>query len=368
MTVVIFDVDGVFLSEERCFDVSALSIHELLFNPRYLNLTQEKFNIQNSDERIADIRNRVFLNDEVLASFKKIGLNSNWDMLFITFSIVYINLLKDARINVEAIELEDLYKTGEMLGHVEADFSAVSEFLSSKPHSKETIYQALGTYAEETLNISDTRAFKLYGPIWQLGQHVYQEWYLGSDGVRDDGFQVEEGKNGYLNDEVWIESPEDIKNMLSGLLEAGCTIGIATGRSRNETLVPFEAEGVLSYFNDARISTASEVREAEKTEIADSTLSKPHPFSYLWSLYNHDSQYFENAVKAENIFEGEDVYVVGDSIADFYCSDTMNVKFIATLTGLTGEGIIPDFEALGVQLENMVPTVLNVPEIVLSNA
>lgn len=369
MTVVIFDVDGVFLSEERCFDVAALSVHELLFNPRYLNLTQEKFSIDINDETIAQIRDKVFLNDKILAYYKKMGLNSNWDMLFITFSIVYINILKDAKINLETINLENLYDTGEMLGHVEADFTRVEAFLTSDSHTKDTIFDSLEQYAKHLLGIKDTYAFKVYGPIWQLGQHVYQEWYLGSDEVRDsDQFQVEEGKTGYLNDEVWIEVPSAVKEMLSKLLENHCTIGIATGRSRNETLIPFEAADVLQHFEDKRISTASEVREAEVLDLAETTLSKPHPYSYLWSLYEHDDDKLKYAVNGENIYSDEEIYVVGDSIADFYCSDKMGVNFIATLTGLTGAEIISDFEALGVDREHMIDTVLDVPKIVLKES
>jgi phosphoglycolate phosphatase-like HAD superfamily hydrolase len=366
VTVVIFDVDGVFLSEERCFDVSALSVHELLFNPKYLNLTQEKFDINLKDDAISKIRDEVFIDDQVLTYFKKIGLNSNWDMLFITFSIVYINLLKDAKINAGTIPLENLYSAGEMLGHVEADYTKVMDFLNAENHTKDTIFKALEKYAIEKLGITDTYAFKLYGPIWQLGQHVYQEWYLGSDALRDHAqFPVEEGKTGYLSDEVWIEVPSRIKEMLTELVEHGCTIGIATGRSRNETLVPFKAADVLEHFEDRRISTASEVQEAEQYNEGESTLSKPHPYSYLWSLYEHDKEKFKYAVNGENISEEKDIYVVGDSIADFYCSDKMGVNFIATLTGLTGDEIISDFEALGVERRNMIDTVLDVPKIVL---
>ncbi|PTG70348.1 HAD family hydrolase, partial [Staphylococcus chromogenes] len=36
--VILFDVDGVFLDEGRCFDVSALAVYELLFDEMYLNL------------------------------------------------------------------------------------------------------------------------------------------------------------------------------------------------------------------------------------------------------------------------------------------------------------------------------------------
>ncbi|PTJ68569.1 HAD family hydrolase, partial [Mammaliicoccus sciuri] len=38
MKQVLFDVDGVFLSEERCFDVSALTVYEILYSEAFLNL------------------------------------------------------------------------------------------------------------------------------------------------------------------------------------------------------------------------------------------------------------------------------------------------------------------------------------------
>ncbi|MCD0937779.1 HAD family hydrolase, partial [Staphylococcus aureus] len=38
MKKILFDVDGIFLSEERCFDVSALTVYELLMDKCYLGL------------------------------------------------------------------------------------------------------------------------------------------------------------------------------------------------------------------------------------------------------------------------------------------------------------------------------------------
>ena len=54
MTTILFDVDGVFLSEE-CFDVSALTVEELLII-RYLNLDGRKFVTDYSEENIKEIR------------------------------------------------------------------------------------------------------------------------------------------------------------------------------------------------------------------------------------------------------------------------------------------------------------------------
>ena len=41
MKKVIFDVDGVLLSEERYFDVSALTVWELLYSKDYMGLPLE---------------------------------------------------------------------------------------------------------------------------------------------------------------------------------------------------------------------------------------------------------------------------------------------------------------------------------------
>jgi phosphoglycolate phosphatase-like HAD superfamily hydrolase len=363
MSVVIFDVDGVFLSEERCFDVSALSVHELLFNPRYLNLTQEKFKTSYTDEEIAEIRSKIFLDDEILSRYKELGLNSNWDMLYITFSVIYINLLKDSGINISNVDINDLYSIGEMLGDVEPDYGKVLEFLDSDEYTKETIYEGLVNYATSLKFLNEKDDFRTNSTLWMLGQHVYQEWYLGSERMKDSELPIEGDKEGFLHQEEWLAPIDELEAMLQNLLDRDLTIGIATGRSREETLIPFEAAGLLKYFNDERISTASEVKEAEAVEGVERQLSKPHPYSYLWTLYAQEEKHFEEAVKGENISE-EKVYVVGDSVADFFCAEKMEVEFIGTLTGLTGDDIIPTFTELGVGRDNLVPDVLAVEEMV----
>ncbi|KKK33462.1 hypothetical protein WN59_11985 [Salinicoccus sediminis] len=366
MTVVLFDVDGVFLSEERCFDVSALAVHEMLYSPRYLNLEKEKFKIDYTDEEIDGIRASIFSNDEVLERFKKMGLNSNWDMLFVTFSVLYINLIKYSSINVDNVDISDIYTVGEMLGDVEVDYSHVVDFLKEGNYTKDTIYTELIEYARRRIGLSDPEVFDMHGPVWTTGQYKYQEWYLGSADVKTStGMEAEEeGKKGFINDEEWIRPPEDIKAMLKRLIEAGVEIGVATGRPRQETLIPFHQHGLMDIFRSNRVSTASEVLAAEGVEGVDVSLAKPHPYSYLWSLYGHDETHFEDAVDKRNVSK-EKIFIIGDSIADFYCAEAIGADFIATLTGLTGEEIIPDFETLGVT--NMVESVLETEEIILKN-
>ncbi|GAY77104.1 phosphoserine phosphatase [Sporolactobacillus inulinus] len=90
---VLFDVDGVFLSEERYFDASALTVRELLMSSHYLGLGGEQpFQTEYSDQEIAAIRSKVFLNDDVLNFLKSRGMNANWDMIYITTSVQLIHL------------------------------------------------------------------------------------------------------------------------------------------------------------------------------------------------------------------------------------------------------------------------------------
>lgn len=50
MKKVIFDVDGVLLSEKRYFDVSALVLWEWYYSEKYLHLGQETITADLSDE------------------------------------------------------------------------------------------------------------------------------------------------------------------------------------------------------------------------------------------------------------------------------------------------------------------------------
>ena len=59
MKQVLFDVDGVFLSEERCFDVSALTVYEILHSEAFLNL-KGTVDIETLEEQdIKQIRNAL---------------------------------------------------------------------------------------------------------------------------------------------------------------------------------------------------------------------------------------------------------------------------------------------------------------------
>ncbi len=61
-----------------------------------------------TDNDIQDIRNRIFQKDKILNKLKSLGLNSNWDMLFIVFSIHLIDILKKlSHDEIEAFMYQD---------------------------------------------------------------------------------------------------------------------------------------------------------------------------------------------------------------------------------------------------------------------
>ena len=72
---------------------------------------------------------------------------------------------------------------------------------------------------------------------------------------------------------------------------------------------------------------------------------------------------FNAAVHGQNESD-EQIFIVGDSVADFYCADKIGATFIATLTGLTGDDIITTFEDLNVAKAQMLKNVLRVPDLV----
>ena len=81
MKKVIFDIDGVLLSEKRYFDVSALTLWEWYNSPLYMGLSREPGRPDPSEEEIRDLRARYWKDDEILQWLKGHGVNDNWDMV-----------------------------------------------------------------------------------------------------------------------------------------------------------------------------------------------------------------------------------------------------------------------------------------------
>ncbi|MFC0186766.1 HAD family hydrolase [Fictibacillus aquaticus] len=354
ISTVLFDVDGVLLSEEHYFDASALTVWELLLSENYLGLAPNQYRVDVAFSEIKLIRGEVFQHDQVLSFLKSRGLNANWDMIYLTFSCQLIELLaqlddkeKTAKWLSAPIDRGVLQEIGQALraADVEIRYEAFLENFKDTPETKQCLMKHLDLLADEKLGV-ETSIFREKGALWSVCEHVSQEWYVGDEHVlQSTGREsVQTGKKGFLADEKTLAPAEEIAGLFRGLLDAGVKIGIGTGRPQLETIQPFQHLDWLQFFDENTVITADDVLAAQKTNPERGSLSKPHPFTYVMALNGRDKG--ESAsLKAQLPYEGAgEVLVVGDSLADLIAAREIGCQFAAVLTGLSGEKARADFE------------------------
>ncbi|MBA4492756.1 HAD family hydrolase [Paenactinomyces guangxiensis] len=358
--IILFDVDGVFLSEERCFDASALSVWELLNAPQFLSLAAE-YTTKPDENMIRRIRQEVFQNDQVLDWMKSRGINSNWDMVFLTFSAQLLLLLKELYPDhkekvqdflqqpVTEASLQDLKQWGgsKLQSFTPSFSSLISLYADREQIAKHELLVYFNDLAERWFGIPVSQ-FSRNSSLWELGYSVYQEWYLGDKLYQEiEGKEVRcSGKEGFLHQEIPITEPEKIRSALNQLAERGITLGIGTGRSLLETEVPLKALGLYSHFAESRIATASDVIAAEEAYPDHAPLGKPEPFTYILGYLGRSATAEECLSLTLPIPDGKKVLIVGDSVADYLAARKMGCDFAATLTGLTGQAARSKFEEL----------------------
>jgi phosphoglycolate phosphatase-like HAD superfamily hydrolase len=352
---ILFDVDGVLLSEEHYFDASALTVWEMLISKNYLGLLPEKFKTDYTAAEIKEIREHVFENDQVLKFMKSRGLNANWDMIHLSFSHQLIYLLSQIKehefekINKwcqAPINRDTLLEMGKVLNDydLKMDFSIFLEDFKKSDATKQELLTYLNRLAMEKLGV-ETSIF-LKGELWSVCEHVSQEWYVGDEHVLASTGRpsVQTGKKGFLANETTLASQEKISELFQDLTTSGYTIGIGTGRPELETIQPFQHLNWLQYFDEKRIVTADEVLKAEQLLPETKSLSKPHPFTYIMGLKGKDTPALDCLNTVLPIENGEEVLVVGDSLADLLAARQLGCQFAAVLTGLSGKDARREFE------------------------
>ncbi|AMA73622.1 MULTISPECIES: HAD family hydrolase [Aneurinibacillus] len=355
---ILFDVDGVLLSEERYFDASALTVWEMLYSPKYLGLSGDTFEPAPEEGTIRRVRKEVFDDDKVLNFIKTRGINANWDMVYLVFSYELVRLLaelhktKSAEVETiltSQIHREAIAKVQEMAKGVEfkVDYASFVADFEKSTAEKQALLLYLNDLVREKTGI-ETDIFSRNSELWDLCQETFQEWYLGdrlvAQSIGRPAYQ--EGKRGFLDDEIPIVEPKKMAKVLAELKNRGYVLGIGTGRPRIETVEPLKTMGLLQYFDENRVVTASDVLEAEKRYPERAPLAKPQPYCYIKGMLGmdaHDEECFNLALPIEN---GEEILVVGDSVADYMAARSIGCKFAATLTGLTGQEARAKFEEL----------------------
>lgn len=357
---ILFDVDGVFLSEERCFDASALSVWELLHAPHFLGIQPSLFTDAPSEDQIQQIRNEVFQENRVLDWMKTRGINSNWDMVYLVFGAQLFLLLKRFY-EVDAdrvkqvlrqpvtedvlLELRDWISQSQITFTPRYDqFIGLFQGEELEKHELLTYYNQL---AEKWFGVS-IELFSRNSSLWELGRSVYQEWYLGSR--RYEQTEGEKARNarkqGFLEQEIPLADPEKIGSMLGQLKEQGITLGIGTGRPHLETEVPLETLGLYSYFDPRHIVSASDVIRAEEAYPDQAPLGKPHPYTYLKAYLGRETPDEVCFSTPLPLADRQKILIVGDSVADYLAAEKLGCRFAATLTGLTGKKARKKFEEL----------------------
>lgn len=369
---ILFDVDGVLLSEEGYFDASALTVWELLVSPAYLGLSVQglpPYTPTPDAAAIRSIRATVFDGDRVLDFMKQRGINANWDMVYLQFAAQLLRVItrggEPVRQQIRRAGLVPAEWQAENLKHLAAglgltqsstetdlavveqapdakaiDFAAFANWFSDCA-TKEALFAKLSAeFAHYRLNsvTSDERT------LWEVLRQAFQAWYLGD--AHFDG--PPSGKSGFLQTEIPLVPVDGLRRMLDSFVQSGIRLGIATGRPRIETYVPLEELGWLSAFDNASITTATDVVDAEADWPEARPLAKPHPFAYLRSYLQTtdvDVVLSQSVPISSNL--GQNVLVVGDSVADWMAARRAGFQFAAVLTGLTGEAARAKFEELG---------------------
>lgn len=363
MKKVIFDVDGVLLSEERYYDVSGLAVWEILYSMAYMGLPSERDDFRAekvSDGQIAFIRREVWNNDRLLAYLKMHGINSNWEMVHADLVTVLWLLCREYKKRTGGDVLSLAFEE-------EKDFPAAGRALMGLPMPKAEdilaewksripegakgpdFFSSLAEAMKDTFPETPCWA-RIGSPFWTMHVKAFQAWYLGDDEfIRQNG-QVpwSGGKKGFLRQEVPLAPKEAVQSLFQRLKQAGYDIAVATGRSRNEMTIPFRELGWYQEFDPLYLATASDAGEAESM-LSRGGLDKPHPFIYECAMYGRrPEQYGSYAEGSRRPGGADEVWVIGDSYSDVLGSRAAGARMVGVLTGLEGDRAAAVFEKEGV--------------------
>jgi phosphoglycolate phosphatase-like HAD superfamily hydrolase len=355
--LLIFDLDGVITSEEAYWDAAGLTLHELLYSPRYWNLDNNEldatglYHPATNAQESRRISRTVFPELEILA-LKARCINSNWDTSYVAACLHLINLLAslpdcssllplqpwderwNARFRVQrAKPFAGVRGVPENLfcpfSPPQVDLSAVfNDPLFNGCIGLELINR-FDTFASKKLGCNIQNVFSRHSPFWQFCRNIFQEWYLG-DALFKETYQLassQPGKPGCIHFEKPLLPLEQIRDTLETLRKLGYVLGFATGREWQEAAYPLKMYGLLDYFDEQHLSTYDDVERAEaalRSHGDQTLLSKPNPFPFLIAA-NRDPVATSN--------KPECFVVIGDSTSDILGGRAAGAITIAVMTG-----------------------------------
>ncbi|HET8845140.1 MAG TPA: HAD hydrolase-like protein, partial [Ktedonobacteraceae bacterium] len=351
--LIIFDLDGVITSEDVYWDCAGLTLHELLYSPLYWNLTrsssyQPAVNVEESREI-----SRATFPEWLIQSFKARALNSNWDTGYATACLHLIALLTYLPKRAELLPLRPwdalwLAELREQMAEIDLDrtwdLSLMHDAWGEQhpfdlPAFQGTtglgLFEVMDNYASGMLDLPIKGVFSRHGPFWRFCQDIFQEWLLGDKlFTRTHGHPpAQTGKPGCLFFEKPLLPVEQIRSTLALLQEQGYTLGIASGRVKQEAARPLEKYDLWRFFDeqhratyDAVIWGETELRKIDQQQ----TLGKPHPFHFQAAI---DREQALALLKGEAASPEIPAIVVGDSTSDILGGRAAGALTVAVLTG-----------------------------------
>jgi phosphoglycolate phosphatase-like HAD superfamily hydrolase len=314
--LIIFDLDGVITTEHIYWDCARLTLWELLqlrlqvwlpYGPAVHDVCAREYVLPQST--VFNIKNRA--------------INSNWDLTFLGACALLLALPAD--VGQGAADIDDLWRS---LTHANLPAivwpAAVDDLLMRMGDRRGAdLLRAAGEAAAEHLGL-DRALLVPDGPLWQALYARFQGWYDG----RLMG--------------VWGAPPlperpvcpaADMQRALSDLREAGCTLGIATGRPYVEAEYPLRSFGCWVYFDVDRIGTYSAVEKAQAAT-GMTGLGKPHPYTVQRVLYPTVT---DDALLHDPPGGLPGALLVGDSASDALAARAAGIHCLGVLSGVQGE-------------------------------
>ncbi len=316
---VIFDMDGVVTTEEKYWACARLTLWELVTQTLGLS---DAFGDAVHD---AAAREAV-ASDEAIYALKSLAVNSNWDITYL-LACVYLSALPDATV-LTAPGIPELLEAIREAISGPADWpGALTAFLHKTGGAKgRVLIREAGTRLQRALDLSQSHLLQIDGPLWWYLHGRFQRWYSGEAMAEHDAPPLLDGT---------VIPAEQLHEMFKRLQAEDYTLGIATGRPRDELEDALGELGLLDDFEKGRLGTLDIVRQAE-TKFSVSGLSKPHPFSLLRALYPHAAL----AVLLDEDFQKltrPNVAVIGDSTSDVLMAKAAGCRPVGVLTGVRGQ-------------------------------
>lgn len=349
--LLIFDLDGVITSEEAYWDAAGLTLHELLYSPRYWNLDNSEldalglYHPATNAQESRRISRAIFPEPEILA-LKAQSINSNWDTCYAAACLQLIELLAilpdctpllplepwddgwiaDFRERITSVDSQEPQqgrrKNPKAMGEISAIFDGCIGL---------ELINRFDAFAGKVLGHTIENVFSRHSPFWAFCRNIFQEWYLG-DALFTETYghaPAQAGKPGCIHYETPLLPLEQIRATLDTLHKQGYILGFATGRVWQEAVYPLNLYGLLEYFDEQHISTYDDVERAEvplRARGDQTLLSKPNPFPFLVAADRKNGH-----VHAGN--RPECFIVVGDSTSDILGGQAAGAITVAVMTG-----------------------------------